>query len=102
MPKPRLRAKFFCDSSGCIIEKAPPLTFAERKAVFERDGYHCTKCGVKVVIFRLHAMKRRFDTVRHGAVDHIVARSRGGQNNPENLQLLCWGCNSSKGAKDDS
>ncbi len=32
-------------------------------------------------------------------VDRILPRSRGGQDNPENLQLLCSGCNRSKGNK---
>jgi len=32
-------------------------------------------------------------------VDHILPRSRGGTDHPDNLQLLCSGCNRSKGAK---
>lgn len=35
-----------------------------------------------------------------GHVDHILALSRGGRNSPENLQLLCETCNTSKGARD--
>ena len=30
-------------------------------------------------------------------VDHILPRSRGGTDHLDNLQLLCLGCNSSKG-----
>lgn len=33
-------------------------------------------------------------------VDHITALINGGSNDPHNLQLLCPGCNMSKGAKD--
>ena len=33
-------------------------------------------------------------------VDHIQALSRGGSNDPDNLQLLCPPCNTSKHAKD--
>lgn len=32
-------------------------------------------------------------------IDHVVAVARGGSNNPENLQLLCSPCNSSKATK---
>ena len=34
---------------------------------------------------------------RNMTVDHIVPRSGGGQDNEENLQLLCGACNSQKG-----
>lgn len=30
-------------------------------------------------------------------LDHIVPRSRGGTDEPDNLILACWSCNSSKG-----
>ena len=36
---------------------------------------------------------------RNMTVDHIVARSRGGQDHLDNLQLLCGACNSMKGAE---
>ena len=32
-------------------------------------------------------------------VDHLLPRSRGGTDHPDNLQLLCSGCNRSKGGK---
>ncbi|MBD0866456.1 MAG: HNH endonuclease, partial [Rhodobacteraceae bacterium] len=32
-------------------------------------------------------------------VDHILPRSRGGTDHPENLQLLCSACNRSKGGR---
>lgn len=34
------------------------------------------------------------------SIDHIVPLSRGGSNWPENIQLLCVNCNSSKGNRD--
>ena len=34
---------------------------------------------------------------RNLTIDHIVPRSKGGTNDPDNLQLLCGACNSTKG-----
>ncbi len=34
---------------------------------------------------------------QHLKVDHIIARSKGGTNHLDNLQLLCGHCNSLKG-----
>ena len=34
---------------------------------------------------------------RNMTIDHILPRSKGGGNNPDNLQLLCAACNSTKG-----
>ena len=33
---------------------------------------------------------------RNMTIDHIIPRSRGGTNDPDNLQLLCGACNSTK------
>ena len=34
---------------------------------------------------------------RNMTIDHIIPRSKGGTNDPDNLQLLCAPCNSTKG-----
>ena len=34
---------------------------------------------------------------RNFTVDHVISRSRGGTDHPDNLQLLCAACNSLKG-----
>ncbi len=49
----------------------------------EQSGY-CNGCGT-------HFEKQ------HLTVDHIIARTRGGTDHVENLQLLCSHCNSVKG-----
>lgn len=48
--------------------------------------YTCVHCGKKY-------RKNSID------IDHIIPKSKGGLNNPENLQCLCIHCNRSKGNK---
>ena len=43
---------------------------------------------------------RTFFQFRNLTVDHIVPRSKGGNDGIENLQLLCGACNSTKGDRD--
>ena len=64
-------------------EPAPPLS--ESKVVlYGTQAGHCNGCGT-------HFMQQ------HLTVDHIIARSKGGTDHLENLQLLCGHCNSLKG-----
>lgn len=51
--------------------------------LMEQDGAHCQECG----------------TTENLVVDHIIPLARGGSNEIDNLQLLCWHCNSSKAAR---
>lgn len=55
-----------------------------RDEVLARDGFQCRYCGC---------------TNRPLTLDHVVARSRGGSDEPSNLVPACTPCNSSKGAK---
>lgn len=59
------------------------IPHAVRRAVYERDGNHCVQCG-------------RRDRL---SLDHVWPFSRGGSDDPSNLQTLCLPCNWSKGAK---
>jgi len=61
-----------------------------RYEVLKRDGGRCVLCG---------ASSR--DGVRL-EVDHIVPRSKGGSNEPVNLQTLCAPCNRGKSNLDDT
>jgi len=51
--------------------------------VFERDAYRCVKCT----------------SYKNLCIDHVYPLSLGGSNEPENLQTLCWKCNSKKSNK---
>jgi ATP adenylyltransferase len=60
-----------------------------RYNTFKRAAGRCELCGVP------HE-ERALD------VDHIVPRSEGGTDDPDNLQALCWRCNQDKGAGDST
>ena len=60
-----------------------------RYDTLKRAAFRCELCGVS-------ADERALD------VDHVLPRSKGGSDAPENLQALCWLCNTNKGAGDDT
>jgi 5-methylcytosine-specific restriction endonuclease McrA len=67
-----------------------------RRQVWERDGGRCRLCN-RVVRRR---KRDRYDYGKDlGEVDHIIPKIRGGLNTPENLRLLCLGCNRAKGSR---
>ncbi len=64
--------------SGVIPYYVPP---ALRDEIFERDGFKCLECGAEEKL----------------TIDHIIPRSRKGDNGKENLRTLCNKCNAGKG-----
>ncbi len=56
-----------------------------RIRILERDNYTCQYCGAQAPHVRLH-------------VDHVLPRSRGGDDSPGNLLTACQACNLGKGA----
>jgi hypothetical protein len=59
---------------------------AVEKAIFERDKETCQICG-------------RTTEFGDGEIDHKIPRSKGGSDDPENLQWACHRCNKLKGNK---
>ena len=55
--------------------------------IFKRDGFRCLICG--------RATKDGITL----EVDHIIPRSFGGGNEPDNLQTLCFDCNRGRSNK---
>ena len=72
------------------VEEKPqrkPIKPSLRFEILKRDDYRCQMCGV---------------TAKDGAtleIDHIHPVSKGGTNDPDNLQVLCRDCNAGKGAQ---
>jgi hypothetical protein len=67
-----------------LRQPVPPLAQFERQEILERDGEQCRVCGTTEGPFE---------------VDHKRPRSRGGDNKPSNLWVLCMRCNCSKSDK---
>lgn len=97
MSRQRLEARFFASHDGRVIERARPLTAAQRRAIFRRDGGRCYYCDARVTWTRIESRGVLTET-RPGHVDHVIPRARGGQNDPSNLVLACERCNESKQA----
>jgi 5-methylcytosine-specific restriction endonuclease McrA len=99
MSKPQLQAKFFVKPNGDVIAKAKRyIPFATKKNIYSKYNGHCCECGIKTQFFLGNSGGRNFE-ILNAHIDHIVPISRGGQNEIENLRLMCNKCNCSKGAK---
>jgi hypothetical protein len=80
-------AQWFFDELTLLdrLEKTGQYHSAKTRKEFDRyKGMPCVICG------------RPSDTI-----DHIIPISRGGTNDPSNLQPMCHWCNSTKGTKLD-
>ena len=63
-----------------------PAYQTHKQTLFGKQEGHCAGC---VTLFN----------IRNFSIDHVVARSKGGTDHLDNLQLLCGACNSMKGVK---
>lgn len=62
-----------------------PIPHSLRNQIYERDSFKCVWC----------------EATRELSIDHIKPLSKGGSDEPENLQTLCRSCNSRKHNTDD-
>jgi 5-methylcytosine-specific restriction enzyme A len=62
------------------------ISLSVRLDVLTRDGYKCVYCG---------RSSQQIDL----EIDHIIPYSKGGSNQIDNLQSLCFDCNRGKGAR---
>lgn len=69
----------------------PGVTWS-RRAVLERDGWHCIYCGIKL------GDKRHGRYLNKGdfTIDHLFPKSRGGNNTWGNTACACSVCNNRK------
>lgn len=75
--------KIGCEKKPVGVADRRRIPNRVKKLVFERDAYRCVKC----------------QSYKDLCIDHIHPYSLGGSNEPDNLQILCWKCNSKKGTK---
>ena len=90
-----------------IKERMPAK--AQKKMIYERDGWHCRFCASRVIVPEaLEILRKSLASVRWGSrdidknsaflalkavVDHVLPHSRGGDNSLSNLVTTCRPCN---------
>lgn len=62
-----------------------------RSRIFERDGWRCQLCRLKV------DRRRVVPHPKAPTLDHIIPLAKGGTHEPANVQLACFRCNCLKG-----
>lgn len=86
-------------------------TAAEKRLLYERDGFHCRFCGIPVIRVEVRNRLRKLypdalpwptdcNKAQHPAFqamwaqhDHILPHARGGTNGLENMLITCAPCN---------
>lgn len=70
-----------------------------RREIYERDKYTCKLCGEKVVLTR--NIKTKDDYKKEATLDHIIPKTKGGDDTKKNLRTACRSCNAKKCNKTD-
>lgn len=71
------------------------ISYELRLEIYARDNYTCYLCGRKVNAGR----RKKRKIWLHATIDHIIPRSRGGNNDLNNLACCCKTCNSHKSSR---
>lgn len=85
-----------CQRLASVTRQIPPIPKVSYKlkrslrvSILERDNYTCRYCERKGT--------KKWDPDRYRwHIDHMLPRSRGGNNHPDNLALACAKCNMAK------
>jgi len=104
-----MKAQFF---HYRILEVKPITALEEfkdhkRLKVFFHKGCKCVKCGIEATQIALGEGRGQqhwdlyTDNFYPLTVDHIIPKSRGGGEELENKQPMCYRCNQDKGSKID-
>jgi 5-methylcytosine-specific restriction endonuclease McrA len=89
-------------------------TAAEKRALLERDGYHCRFCGIPLIRETVRRRMRqaypnalswgRTNLTQHAGFqalwvqyDHLLPHARGGDNSTHNMLITCAPCNFGRG-----
>ncbi|MEO0714943.1 MAG: HNH endonuclease signature motif containing protein [Pseudomonadota bacterium] len=69
------------------------------RALWDRQSGICGLCGKPMPRSRANVAHARLWKKHRPSYDHIVPRSKGGRDAPENLQLAHYACNLRKGSE---
>jgi len=93
------------------LDRFTIATDSDRYLLYTTKGCTCAHCGLKATFWALQDNARKITTphlnlygVKEGRIvmmtkDHILPRSRGGEDKLSNYQPLCEDCNRRKGSK---
>lgn len=70
------------------------ITKTRKYALLDRDDCTCQYCGSKVI--KGAQIVAGFSPKEVATLDHLIPRSKGGDNSNENLVTACMSCNASR------